>query len=564
VLQRLDAAGVRRWCADALEDLRARREEIDDLNVYPVPDGDTGTNMLATMESVADAIRAARVDDFGATMKALAQGALLGARGSSGVILSQVLRGFADVLGPLSSAGGEKVKDALDAAVTKAYAAVSEPAEGTILSVARGAATAARAVEGDDFAAVMRAAAAGAREALERTTEQLPALKAAGVVDAGGRGLVVVLEALAAVAAGTRRPARTGGAGQAPAADRAEPPPVVPRDRSALTAAREDGSGQFAYEVQYLLDADDAAVGELRERLAALGDALVIVGGDGLHNVHVHVNDVGAAIEAATAVGRPHRIGVTRFADQIAQDAAEHSDPTVDARRIAGVLGTVPGAERRTRAVVCVVAGDGLARLCGQAGARVVAGGPSMNPSAGELLAAIEAADAGEVIVLPNDSNVVATARQAAESATTCEVRVIPTRSPVQGLAALAVHDASRSFTDDTIAMASAATATRWAAATIAMRDAQTTAGACRAGDVLGLIEGEVVVIGSDLRAVAAELVERLLLSGGELVTVVAGSDCPPGLVDALTDDVRATHPLTDVETHDGGQPHYPLLVGVE
>jgi DAK2 domain fusion protein YloV len=548
VLQRLDAAAVRRWCAAALDDLRARRQEIDDLNVYPVPDGDTGTNMLLTMESVAEAIRGARVDDLGATMKALAHGALVGARGNSGVILSQVLRGFADVLGPLASAGGDKLKEALDAAVTKAYDAVAQPAEGTILSVAKGAAQAARAVDGDDFKAVITAAAAGAREALARTTEQLPALKQAGVVDAGGRGLVVVLEALAAVFG--------GGSGS----DAVEPAPVVPRDTSALTVARESGSDEFAYEVQYLLDADDAAVPALRERLGGLGDSLVVVGGDGLFNVHVHVNDVGAAIEAGIEAGRPHRIAVTRFEDQI----AAQEQVSAHQRSIAGVLGTVPGAARRSRAIVAVVPGDGLARLYADAGAHVVTGGPTMNPSAGELIRAIEAVGAAEVVVLPNDSNVLATARQAAGATTGCEIHVIPTKSPVQGLAALAVHDEVRSFTDDTIAMASAATATRWAEVTVAVRDAQTSAGACRAGDVLGLIEGDVAVIGDAIVPVAAELVDRLLISGGELVTLIAGADLPTGEVDRLAELVHTLHPVVEVETHDGGQPHYPLLLGVE
>ncbi|MEP7053954.1 MAG: DAK2 domain-containing protein, partial [Actinomycetota bacterium] len=316
VLRRLDAAAVQRWCAAALNDLRARRQEIDDLNVYPVPDGDAGTNMVATMESVQKSLTAARTDDLAGTMKALTRGALVGARGNSGVILSQVLSGFADVLGPLRSAGGEKLKDALDAAVTKAYAAVASPAEGTILSVAKGAALAARTVEGDDFAAVIRAAATGAREALAKTTEQLPALKAAGVVDAGGRGLVVVLEALARV---------MGAAHRGPP----EPPPLVARDTSALIGAREEGSSEFGYEVQFLLDAADGAIPPLKETLARLGDSLLVAGGNALYNVHVHVNDVGAALEAAVEAGHPHRISVIHFADQIAEQESRSAKPRV-------------------------------------------------------------------------------------------------------------------------------------------------------------------------------------------------------------------------------------------
>ena len=530
-LDYLDAAAVRRWCAAALRDLTTHRDEIDDLNVYPVPDGDTGTNLVATMESVHDALAQAD-DDLPGTMAALARGALLGARGNSGVILSQVWRGLADVFGGLEKPDAADLKAALTRAADLSYAAVATPVEGTILSVARAAADAAAAVEEDDLAAVVRAAARGATEALARTPDQLEALKLAGVVDAGGRGLCVVLDALAAVVTGEL-------------ADQMPPPPVVARDRSGLAAAREAGSDEFAYEVQYLLDADDAAVASLRERLGALGDSLVVVGGDGLYNVHVHVNDVGAAVEAGVDAGRPHRITVTRFEDQVAAEA---------------------GAPTAGRQVVAVVPGPGLADLYRAAGAGIVAGGPTANPSMGEILDAIRSAGTREVVVLPNDKNVHGAAAHAAEAAQDdrLEVHVVPTRSPLQGLAALAVHDATRSFADDAIAMSTAAGAVRWAEVTIAVREAQTIVGPCRAGDVLGLIEGDVAVIGDDLESVAADVLERLLGTGGELVTIVTGTDCPGAVAGDLVRQLTAAHPVIEVEVHDGGQPHYPLLLGVE
>ncbi len=541
MLDHLDAGAVRRWCATALHELVAAREEIDALNVYPVPDGDTGTNLVLTMESVSAALAAEPGDDLGAVTAAVTKGALLGARGNSGVILSQLLRGMGEVFAAAGTVGPDHLSRALRTAADAAYAAVAQPVEGTILTVARSAAGGAA---GGTVAEVLEAACRAAADALARTPEQLPALAQAGVVDAGGRGLCVVLDALLSVATGSSRHVSL-------------PAPVRSRDRSALVAARESGSDEFGYEVQYLLDALDVA--GLEEVLAGLGDSLVVVGGNGLWNVHVHVNDVGAAIEAGVNAGRPHRIAVTRFADQYAEP---HSAQEL---AVAGVTGTF-AAPARTRAVVAVAPGPGLAGLFAAAGAEVVAGGPSACPSTGELLDAVARTGAAEVVVLPNDGNVHGPAGQAAAEAAKGgrEVHVIPTRSPVQGLAALAVHDPDRSFADDAIAMTTAATGTRYAEVTVAVRDAQTSAGACRAGDVLGLIDGDVAVIGTDVTGVAAEVIERMLVSGGELVTVVTGAGCPDGCGDALAATVAAGFPLVDVELHEGGQPHYPVLVGVE
>jgi DAK2 domain fusion protein YloV len=524
-LERLDAGAVRRWLATAARDLAAHRNEIDDLNVYPVPDGDTGTNLVLTMEAVSSALAEAP-DDLRSVLDAAARGALLGARGNSGVILSQLLRGLDSF--DETPAGLQK---SLRRAAELAYAAVAAPVEGTILSVARAAAECAEGADPDDLAGVARAAARGAAEALRRTTSQLPALAAAGVVDAGGRGLCVVLDALVAVVTGAVEPSG--------------PEPLVRRSTGALAVAREAGSDEYAYEVQYLLDAP--SVESLKATLATLGDSLVVVGGDGLWNVHVHVNDVGAAIEAGVEAGRPHRITVTRFADQMAASVSESAP--------------VSG-----RAVVAVVQGSGLVSLYEAAGAVVVTGGPSAAPSTGELLDAVLATGAAEVVLLPNDGNVTAAAAHAAAEARSVgrDVHVVPTRSPVQGLAALAVADASRGFADDAIAMSGAASATRWAEVTTAVRDAQTTAGACRAGDVLGLVLGDVSVIGGDVGEVAYEVLTRMLAAGGELVTVVTGADAPAGLGDVLAERVHAAYPLVEAEVHSGGQPHYPLLLGVE
>jgi DAK2 domain fusion protein YloV len=542
VLDTLDAAAVRRWCASGLAALRRHQGEIDELNVYPVPDGDTGTNLVLTLSSAQqaltmdlDTVADADPTAHGHALRLMARGALLGARGNSGVILSQILRGLADALAAVPVVRGRQLAAALRAATTTAYAAVARPVEGTLLSVVAAAAGAAEAAESDDLRAVARSAAGAAARALARTPEQLPALARAGVVDAGGRGLCLLLDALVEVV--------TGESPQRPA-------PEPRRARPPATAVRETGSEEYAYEVQFLLDADAGAVARMRETLAGLGDSLVVVG-DGADdaasatwNVHVHVNDVGAAIEAGVAAGRPYRISVTRFADRPAAPAA------------------APPPAGDGRAAVVVAAGAGIAELFAGEGATVVPG----NPSTGELLDAIRATAAARVVVLPDSPNTQATANAAAREAHALgvEVSVVPTRSPVQALAALAVRDPARRFTDDVIAMAEAAGACRYAEVCRASREALTVAGPCRPGDVLALVEGEVHLIGTDLTDTCAAVVDLMLGGGGELVTLLSGADAPDGLADAVAAHVARRWPFVEVNAYRGGQPHYPLLVGVE
>jgi dihydroxyacetone kinase-like predicted kinase len=386
-----------------------------------------------------------------------------------------------------------------------------------------------------DLAVAVRAAADGAREALEATPGQLAALREAGVVDAGGAGLCLVLDALVTTVTGIEpgrpplaRRARRGDLRHQHAGDLPHQPPAGP------------GS-----EVQYLLaDTDEAAVARLHERLAAVGDSLVIVGVDtptGREwNVHIHVADIGAAIEAGIEAGRPHRISVTPLAPV---------RPAVP----------VPG----LRAVVAVVASDGLEELFAAEGARVVRCSPD-GVTEDDILAEIIASTAQDVVVLPNDASLAATAARAAGRARELarDVGVVPTRSPVQGLAALAVADPDRRFGDDVIAMAEAAAATRWAEVTVADQEALTSAGRCQPGDVLGSAEGDVVVIGADQAAVACDLLDRLLSAGGEMATLVVGEDAALG--DAVCAHLSAVHPTIEVIRYGGGPSAIPLQVGVE
>ncbi|MFI8764936.1 DAK2 domain-containing protein [Streptomyces sp. R-07] len=539
-LVELDAEAVRTWCARALDALGREREEIDAINVYPVADGDTGTNLYLTAEAAhqaVEAVFAASEPDTAETVRAMAHGALLGARGNSGTILAQLLRGMAAVLA--GGRDGDHLARALAEASAAARQAVAHPVEGTVLTVA--AAAAAGCAGGGTLADVAVRAHEGARTALEATPGQLDVLARAGVVDAGGRGLVAVLGALVETVSG-RAPDREEDATGATGGVR------VLGDVRAVPAATGtcDGQAGPAYEVIYLLEAQDAAVDLLRARLDALGDSLVVVGGDGLWNVHVHVDDAGAAVEAGVEAGRPHRIRVTHFA----ADAA---------------AGTGRG-ERAQRAVVAVVPGEGLAGLCAEAGATTVRSRPGEPPAGDELVEAIRRAHAREVVLLPNDTDLRQTAAAAAERARAEGIRValIPTRAAVQGIAALAVHEPDRRFDEDVVAMTAAAGATRYAELAVAERQSFTSAGVCQAGDILGLIEGDVAVIGKDLTETARTVLDRMLSAGGELVTLVVADDTPPGLAPDLERHVRRGYLAVDTTTYHAGAGAPPLLIGVE
>ncbi|MET8171106.1 DAK2 domain-containing protein [Streptomyces clavifer] len=533
----LDAVAVRTWCSLALEALGREREAIDAINVYPVADGDTGTNLYLTVESAAAAVEAVfEAHATGSTVpapadavRAMAHGALIGARGNSGTILAQLLRGMAGVLAEAGDA--DHLRTALAEAAAAARLAVAHPVEGTVLTVATAAAEAAGATEaGAGLTAVLDAACEGARAALAATPGRLAVLGRAGVVDAGGQGLVTVLGALLEAVGG-----------QAPPRTPQPAPDTLPRTGDCAPEGPDDGP---AFEVIYLLEARDEAVGRLRSRLDALGDSLVVVGGDGLWNVHVHVDDAGAAVEAGVEAGRPYRIRITHFAAD-----------RVRARR-----------EPAQRAVVVVVPGDGLSVLCTEAGATTVLARPGEPPASGELVDAIRRAHAREVVLLPNDADLRHTAAAAAEQARAEGVRValVPTRAAVQGIAALAVHEPDRSFDEDVVAMTAAAGATRYAELAVAERQSWTMAGICQAGDILGLIDGDVAVIGEEVPGTARTVLDRMLSAGGELVTLVLGEDVPDALADALREHVREGHPAVDTVVYRGGHQAAPLLIGVE
>jgi DAK2 domain fusion protein YloV len=524
VLDALDADAVRRWSRAAVDLLEAHRLEIDALNVYPVPDSDTGSNLVTTMRAADAALHAAPADSAAIALSALATGAAEGALGNSGFIVSQILRGFAD--STERDLDAVAVPAGLDRGATLARTAVVAPVEGTILTVARAAADAAR---GPTLADIVINAVAAADAALQLTTSQLADLARAGVVDAGGRGLVLLLDALARIITGRQ----------------SELAPVhLPLASAHAHAFAEHSAGTFGFEVQYLLDASAAQVNTLRGALAELGDSVAVVAvGEDVWKVHAHVDDVGAAIEAGVEAGRPRQISVVRFADQLA-DSRGHGTATI----------------------VAVAPGRGFAHLFETEGARVVEGAEGRAPGLDELITALRAEDAHQLVLLADAGRAVGVAEVAAAQLRENgrRVSVVPIKSPVQCLAAIAVHDATRRFDDDVVAMAEAAAATRHAQVTVAAAEALTAVGICAPGDVLGLIDGEVVAIGQGLLAVAFNLVDRLLGVGAELMTVLVGEDAPAGAAEQIEAHVRRRAPLTDVAVYRGGRTEHPVIIGVE
>lgn len=556
--------------------LREQQEALNRLNVYPVPDGDTGSNMVATMESVDDHLGHSRKMDEVA--EAVARGSLMGAQGNSGIILSQILRAMASTLEGREALDAAGLREALSGASAAAYQAVGRPVEGTILTVLRETAEAIAADDGDDLAVVLGAAYRAAEASLRRTPDLLPVLAEAGVVDAGGAGLLLLFAALAEEVGGAR-PALPSDLLSA-AADLGDHHVHDPGDA-------EHGVGDLRYEVMFLLDGEDGAGDRLKEAWAEIGDSIVVVGGDGDWNCHIHTDHIGAAIEAGIAEGRPHRIRVTDLLEQAA--AEEIHGPS------GPVFEPLPEARKARVGVVAVAAGDGVVEMFRQYGVQaVVVGGQTMNPSVGDLLAAVEAAHAKTIIVLPDNKNVIPAAEQL-DALTKKTIHVVPTRSVVQGLASLIGYEPNGDAEEMAAAMADAAAQLSTGEMTTAVRDARTPVGGIRRGDWLGVVDGKVRVItrskqagrlqawlerrllGSERaaaragrRAAASEraalvaLLEQVVDPDHEVVTLLAGEGSEPAATAAAAAWLAAERPGAELQLADGGQPLYPYLIGSE
>lgn len=560
-LEHLNHRALRDTVITFRDTMRAHAPGINRLNVYPVPDGDTGTNMARTLDAVVAELEAADTEGANGhanTYDAISHGSLMGARGNSGVILSQILRGLSSTLKGAKEGSATKVAEALKAASAAAYQAVLKPIEGTILTVVRESADAAyeAAHEGQSLSGVLRAARAAGRSALARTPEMLPVLKDAGVVDAGGAGFLLLLDSALHVVDGE----------PLPLPEQYEGPSIAQLE--AVAHRHTEGGidvSELRYEVMYFLDLPDEQIQTFKEDWGGIGDSIVVVGGDGLWNCHVHTNDIGAAIEVALDLGgRPRTIRITDLFEEMAE---EHDQR--EAALGGGHKGTA-GLPAVTCAVVAVSSGDGLSELFGQLGVQgVVTGGQTLNPSTAELLSAVEAVNAHEVIVLPNNKNIIPVAKQLDEL-TAKTVRVVPTESMPEALAALVVYDPEAGAETNFQEMSEAADSVATGEVTQAVRATKSEAGPIGEGDWMGLVRGAkhlpngIAVVAGTLDGATVALLEKLVEPRREIVTVVEGADATAGHTDVIQAWLDEHRPGVQVEVHRGGQPLYPYLFGVE
>ena len=534
-LTQLRAADLRRTLEVFAGLLSAQCDFINQLNVYPVPDGDTGTNMALTMATVLEELAGvADGADWGQVRQAVAHGSLMGARGNSGVILSQMLRGL--VGGDEEFLDAEGVARALERADDMARRAVVRVVEGTMLTVAQAAARGAR--DGGDLAERCRRARASAADALARTPELLPVLAEAGVVDSGGTGLCLLYDALCHVVAGDELPVTP-----------TTTPVVHP-----VAAASEESVGELRYEVMFFLDAPDERVADFKQAWSNVGDSIVVVGGDGLHNCHIHTNEIGQSLEVALDFGRPHNIRVTDLHEQVLEEQwVREATPTANAA--SPIAGT---------AVVAVVAGEGVSRIYRSLGAReLVSGGQSMNPSTAELVAAVERTGARDVVLLPNNGNIIPVAREV-DALVDAHVVVVETTSVVEGMSALLHWREEKNAEENATAMRAAVRAVTSGEVTRAVRDVTSPAGPVVHGDWIGLGPEGIAAVSDTVEVATNELLSRLLSPSAELVTILEGDGATPAATRSVTEFLAAEYPGVAVEVHRGDQPHYAYLVGIE
>jgi hypothetical protein len=549
-LERLGADDLRHVIESFRDALRLHQSAVNRLNVYPVPDGDTGSNMALTLASVVAELDTAE-PDLEATCKAISHGSLMGARGNSGVILSQILRGLADVVRASDGTiDGRVLADGLAAAAEGAYGAVMRPVEGTILTVVRETAEAAAAAvaAGADLLGVLEAARVGGYASLERTPELLSVLADAGVVDAGGAGFVLLIDAALLVVDGRPLPE----------------PPEVDELAEAIAVAHGDGHGEggiadLRYEVMYFLEAPDETIPWFKDVWAGIGDSIVVVGGDGIWNCHIHTDDIGASIEAALDCGRPRNIRITDLLEQVEEEkwVREGSGGAPDEE---SPLALTPA----STAVVAVSVGDGIRRIFHSLGVQqIVSGGQSMNPSTKQLLEAVEACPSDCVVILPNNKNIIPVAEQVGAH-TSKTVRVVPTRGISEGFAALVAYDPEADIEANAAALTESAEAVTAGEITRAVRDSSCDLGPIAEGDWLGISREGIDAVEKTLADAATTLLDKLIDDSHEIITLIEGEGSSVGDTRRITQWLADNHPDITAEVHSGGQPLYPYFIGIE
>lgn len=575
--------------------LEANKQEVDALNVFPVPDGDTGTNMSLTLQAAVKEAERAPASSFAKVAEAAAMGSLMGARGNSGVILSQLLRGFASGVAGRDVMNAAALAQALNAAANRAYQAVMKPVEGTILTVAR--AIARFAVEesrrNDDIVALLEGCRYEGQVALDKTPQMLAVLKEAGVVDAGGKGLVLIFEGalqyfhnpVAGIQVGTRAVVQPGTHTQQPTP--ASGIKGTPRSGAGwLSDETKAQALEHRYCTEFLVKSRGKRLNldEMRRYLAGVdGSSLLVVGEDTLAKVHIHTNDPGQILSYCAPMGDLLEVQIHNMADQAeAREELLERQESASAARATGapdisVLDPAPPTERGAvnpgarrpadggdLGIVAVAVGDGLKTIFENLGAHaVVQGGQTMNPSTQELLEAVESLPHPRVVVLPNNGNVILTAKQVKELSTK-EVDVLPTKTIPQGLATLVAFDASRSAGENLKAMGQAMEGIRTGEVTYAVRNSKLNGLNIAERDIIGLGDGEIRAVGSTPSEVVEDLVKTMVDQTTEIITLYYGADIVPEDAEALRAKLAESYPGCEVEVHYGGQPVYYYIVSCE
>jgi DAK2 domain fusion protein YloV len=526
----------------AAASLKERRDEVNRLNVFPVPDGDTGTNMSLTMDAVlAEIDKLSDEASLPEVCHAVTHGSLMGARGNSGVILSQILRGVCEVVSPATTIDAALVRDALARAVTVSFQAVRKPVEGTMLTVLRDASEAAGPVveAGGDIDGILSVVVDAAYDSVRRTPELLPVLKEAGVVDAGGYGLAILMEGFTSSLSGVGLrsfdvtvPAETLAVG------------------TAITPADDWDDAEYLYCTEFLLFGDGIDTHVVEDFMAARGGSELVVGGEGSYKVHVHTDDPAGVLAYATGLGEVADVHVHNMRRQTAE-------------RAAGLRAERAAADQKSLGFVAVAAGEGLVEILRSLGVdTVVSGGQTMNPSTAELLEAIESVPARSVVVLPNNRNIIMAAQQTVGLASK-PVGVVPTTSVPQSFAAMLSADTDAPLEDNIATMSEAAAAVRTGEVTTAVKDSKGKTGPIKAGQIIGISDHEIEAVGTDLAAVSKALLD-VIADGGEMLTLLAGKDLSDEDLASIAGTLGAAHPELEIETHRGEQPLYPLIMSVE
>ena len=538
VKETLDAKNLASLMYCFRDSLQEHKESLNSLNVYPVPDGDTGSNMAATLNSVVSEIESLEENlELENIIDAISHGSLMGARGNSGVIISQILRGFVSKIKNASrkTIDANLFSEALSEAASAAYEAVGNPVEGTILTVVRETAEAAEKAASEKLSLLPLAEIAreAAKRSLDSTPELLPVLARAGVVDAGGSGFLLMLDSLLHIID-----------------DRPMPEPEVVTasvDSLILDVHDETSNSGTRYEVMYFLDAPDDLIPDFKKAWSEIGDSIVVVGGENIWNCHVHTNNIGAAVEAGISIGKPYEIRVTDLFEEIAGNYHDHD--------IADPVGC---------SVIAVANGDGIGEIFRSLGAtRIVNGGQSMNPSTEDLLEAAEATASEHVIILPNNSNIVAVAEQV-DSQTSKTVRVVGTHTVTEGFASLLGYDPEATSDKNQTGMLQASQMVESGEITTAVRNSTSEIGEIKKGNFLGLQKGKVTVVAETIVEATNNLLKEMISDEHEIVTLVSGEDSNKKETDEIVAWVNAEYEELEVEVHEGGQPLYPYYIGIE